>query len=276
MADLALKERYLLSTGEPGAARLRLLHRIFGAATHALLKRAGLREGMRVVDVGCGIGGVSQLMGREVGPWGVVIGVDASAEQLEVARSDALQAGVRNIQFVRAEAYRTGLERGAFDLVYCRFLLCHLQHPLDVLREMQGLLKPGGTLVCEDMEAATLATVPPTEVYAELARRGMERAAQRGVDANVGSKLPSYLLAIGMRDVQVSIWQPAFLRGEEKRFWEYSIAEGAPKMIEIGLADAGEIDWTLGEMRCVNADDSVVLLIPRVWQVWGRVAAPNL
>ena len=51
MADLAIPERYSLATGEPGAARLRLLQRIFGPATQALLKRAGLREGLRVVDV---------------------------------------------------------------------------------------------------------------------------------------------------------------------------------------------------------------------------------
>jgi cyclopropane fatty-acyl-phospholipid synthase-like methyltransferase len=85
MADLAIPERYNLATGEPGAARLRLLQRIFGPATQALLKRAGLREGMRVVDVACGIGTVFQAMAREVGPWGLVVGVDSSAAQLEVA-----------------------------------------------------------------------------------------------------------------------------------------------------------------------------------------------
>ena len=41
---------------------------------------------------------------------------------------------------------------GAFDLVYCRLLLCHLQRPLEALREMRSLLKPGGVLVCEDRE----------------------------------------------------------------------------------------------------------------------------
>jgi 2-polyprenyl-3-methyl-5-hydroxy-6-metoxy-1,4-benzoquinol methylase len=273
MADLAIQERYILATGECGADRLRLLQRIFGPATKALLKRAGLREGMRVLDVACGIGTMSQVMAREVGPWGVVIGVDSSAGQLEVARADAAKAGVRNVEFVRADAYQTGLERGTFDLVYSRFVLCHLQRPLDALREMRTLLKPGGVLVCEDMEAVTLATVPATSIYATLAAQGVERGARRGVDSNLGAKLPSYLQDVGMQDVQVSIWQPAFLRGEEKRWWEYSVAEAAPQIIEMGLATRAEVDAMLEEMRRVNADESIVLLLPRQWQVWGRLAA---
>src|SRR5512139_1664623 len=254
MVDLAVDERYILATGEPGADRLRLLQRIFGAATKALLKRAGLREGMRVVDVACGIGTVSQAMAREVGPWGLVIGIDSSPEQLEVARADAAKAGVRNIELVTASAYHTGLGRGAFDLVYCRFVLCHLHRPLDALREMQALLKPDGILVCEDMEAETLATVPSTRVYRELAGRVVERGLERGVDSNLGCRLPSHLQDIGMQDVEVHIWQPAYFRGEEKRWWEHSVAEAAPRIVEMGLTSQPEIDAMLEDMRRVNAD----------------------
>lgn len=76
-----------------------------------------------------------------------------------------------------------------------------------------------------------------------------------------------------MQDVQVSTWQPAFLTGEEKRWWEYSVAEAAPQIIEIGLSTQAEIDAMLAEMRRVNADESIVVLLPRQWQVWGRMPA---
>jgi hypothetical protein len=102
--------------------------------------------------------------------------------------------------------------------------------------------------------------------------RVVERGVQRGVDSNLGAKLPSHLREIGMQDVQVNVWQPAFLSGEEKRWWEYSVAEAAPQVVEMGLATQDEIDAMLEEMRRVNADESIVLLLPRQWQVWGRLA----
>ena len=147
--SVAGQERYVLATGEPAAARLRLLQEICGPATAALLGRVGLRAGMRAADIGCGIGTVSVQLAKAVGPEGALVGVDASPEQIEVARREAAAAQQSNATFTAASAYDTGLPRESFDLVYCRFLLCHLQRPLDALQEMQALLKAGGVLVCD-------------------------------------------------------------------------------------------------------------------------------
>lgn len=265
----APRERYLLATGEAGAARLRLLHRVLGPSTMAVLRRAGLREGMQVADIGSGVGLVTAHLAWEVGENGAVVGVDISPEQIAVAAQTLAAEGLRNVRFLAADACGTGLPRASFDLVYCRLLLCHLQRPLDALREMAALLRPGGALLCEDMEANTIQTLPPTEVYAaELAR--IERvAAARGVDTNIGPKLPRYLRELGLERIDVSLAQFAFLRGEAKRIWEYTLTEASPSMVEQGLMQREEIDSKLAAMREVNADERVLLILPRWWQVWG-------
>jgi ubiquinone/menaquinone biosynthesis C-methylase UbiE len=114
-----------------------------------MLLQAGLRPGMRVADLGCGVGMVTNLLAELVGPTGSVVGVDVSAEQIAQAR-ESLPAGSSNVTFVEASATDTGLPRETFDLVYCRFLLLHLSEPAQALREMHDLLKPNGILVCED------------------------------------------------------------------------------------------------------------------------------
>ena len=81
----APRERYLLATGEAGAARLRLLHRVLGPSTMVVLRRAGLREGMQVADIGSGVGLVTAHLAWEVGEHGSVVGVDISPEQLAFA-----------------------------------------------------------------------------------------------------------------------------------------------------------------------------------------------
>ena len=119
---------YVLATGEAAAHRLRLLHCLYGEGTRRLLLDAGLRRGMRVADLGCGVGMVTAALAELVGPEGHVVGIDASAAQLAQARA-LLHPGGGNISFVEASATDTGLPPASFDLVYCRFLLLHLPAP---------------------------------------------------------------------------------------------------------------------------------------------------
>src|SRR5690242_7732747 len=130
---------YALATGQAADYRLRLLHGLYGPGTRRMLLEAGLRPGMRVADLGCGVGMVTALLAELVGPDGHVVAVDASGAQLAQAR-DRLRAWAANASFVEASATATGLSRESFDLVYCRFLLIHLAEPERALREMSALL----------------------------------------------------------------------------------------------------------------------------------------
>lgn len=259
---------YVLATGEPGADRLRLLQRVMEPGTSRVLHAAGLEPGMKVVDVGCGIGLVTRQIANIVGPKGRVTGLDASAEQIEVARRECRDFD--RVAFLVGSAYDTTLPRGTYDLAYCRFLLCHLERPLDALKEMLSLLRPGGVLLCEDQEGSTLASVPATPEYENAARKTVELARRRGVDMDVGIRLPELLRGLSLKDVQVSIWQAAFFRGEEKHFYEQSIAEAMPGILASGVTTREEIEGRVAAMRKVNDDESILVTMPRVWQVWGR------
>src|SRR5215813_4029535 len=138
---------YILATGERAVSRLNLLERIFGNGTRDLLSVAGVGPAMRVAEIGCGIGLTAQWISGKVGPSGSVVAVDSSSEQLEIASRRAAEAGIKNLSFHKGDAYESGLTRDSFDLVYARFLLCHVADPARALTEMRSLLKPGGTVV---------------------------------------------------------------------------------------------------------------------------------
>jgi len=120
---------YVLATGAAAVRRLHVLHDIYSPAGRRVLQQAGLKEGMKVADFGCGVGVVSRMLARMVGPEGHVTGIDMDAAQLEEASELCSRAGLTNTDFVEASAYNTGLPRNHFDLVYCRFLLLHLADP---------------------------------------------------------------------------------------------------------------------------------------------------
>ena len=201
---------YALATGEAATYRLRLLHGLYGPGTRRLLLEAGLRRGMRVADVGCGVGLVTALLAKLVGPEGQVIGIDFSGAQLTRARERLAGSGT-SASFVEASATDTGLPPGSFDLVYCRFLLLHLPEPERALGEMRSLLKPGGTLVCEDGDLTSSGSEPPSALAA-FADLWCRLGPRRGLDYNLGRRLFHMVLAAGFPAPEITFNQPVVAR----------------------------------------------------------------
>jgi SAM-dependent methyltransferase len=265
--------RYVLATGEAADYRLCLLHDLYGPGTRRLLLDAGLRRGMRVADLGCGVGMVTALLAELVGPEGHVVGIDASAAQLAQAR-ERLSTGGADTRFVEASATDAGLPPGSFDLVYCRFLLIHLTEPERALREMRALLRPGGVLVCEDGDLTSSGSEPPSALgaFSELWGR---LGPARGVDYTLGRRLFHMVLDAGFPEPEVTFNQPVAARGETKRLLELSVAEAGPAFVDAGLITAEELVRTLAEMRRLNADGTVLAVMPRMTQVWARKPTPR-
>jgi SAM-dependent methyltransferase len=266
-----VKGEYVLATGEAATRRLRVLHDLYGPGARRVLLHAGLRRGMRVADLGCGVGMVTGMLADLVGPTGHVVGVDASGEQIAQART-LLPPGSSNVTFVEASATCTGLPRGTFDLVYCRFLLIHLTEPERALEEMHGLLKPDGILVCEDGDLTAAGSQPPSalDAFAELWGR---LGPARGLDYTLGRKLFQMVLAANFSAPEITFNQPVVARGEGKRMMEWSVAEAAPAFLAAGLVTSDELGRLIEEMQRVAEDDTVLAVMPRMSQVWARKRA---
>ncbi|HEY7761298.1 MAG TPA: methyltransferase domain-containing protein [Burkholderiales bacterium] len=262
--------QYVLVTGEAGAARLRLLHAVYGRSTETLLAELGLARGMSVADIGCGTGTVSRWLAGAVGSSGRVEGVDVSLAQLEVARRDAQRQGLTQLRFECADAYDTRLPRQSFDIVYCRFLLCHLEQPGRALAEMRALLKPNGALVCDDVDVASIFADPPSPAVERMRDLMLAVGASRGVDFRLGIRLHRLFRSVGLADPRVRLDQPVYATGEEKRIWEYTFLEAAPAMIQAGLLTPAELDRLSRELAAVAHDETVMVAQARKVQVWAR------
>jgi SAM-dependent methyltransferase len=263
---------YALATGTRAVYRLKVLDSVYGAGTRALLQRAGLKTGMRIADFGCGVGMVSRLLAVMVGRKGSVVGVDNSQDQIEQARLQAEADELDNLTFVAADATSTGLPRAYFDMVYCRFLLLHLPDPVAALREMAALLKPGGTLVCEDGDLAAAGSMPFSALNAFAELFG-QLGAVRGVDYSISRRLYHLVMQEGLKNVNVHIHQPAIASGKPKALLELSVAEAANAFVGAGIIDQPTLEWTLVNMRRANRDPNVLALMPPMTQVWAQRAA---
>jgi ubiquinone/menaquinone biosynthesis C-methylase UbiE len=102
-----------------------------------------LREGMRLIDCGCGPGSITADLARAVAP-GEVIGIDIREEAVADARHLARDRGISNVTFQVASINRLPFPDASFDAAFACAVLQHLATPLVALREVRRILKPGG------------------------------------------------------------------------------------------------------------------------------------
>lgn len=103
------------------------------------------QPGERVLDIGCGFGDASRQIAERVGASGSVHGVDASGRFVDVARSEAADAGMDNVTFEVADVEATGFP-AEYDLAFSRMGTMFFANPVAALRHVHGALVPGGRL----------------------------------------------------------------------------------------------------------------------------------
>ncbi|MCG8693102.1 MAG: class I SAM-dependent methyltransferase [Minwuiales bacterium] len=113
---------------------------------HKAMDVAGLADGAKVIDVGCGCGDTSFELARRVGETGSVLGVDISEPMLARARERAQATGVDTVAFRQADAQVQTFDESAYDAVFSRFGVMFFEDPVTAFRNLKSALKPGGRI----------------------------------------------------------------------------------------------------------------------------------
>jgi SAM-dependent methyltransferase len=262
-------ERYILATGGKEVERLRLLHEVYGPNTEALLRRAGIGEGMRFVEVGCGNGNVACWVAEQVGPRGAVVGIDNSPDQVEQARRNAQSRGLSNVEFRVGDAGSPGLPEGEFDVAYGRLILMHVADPAKALDGMRRLVRPGGRVVCEEMDLSCWICNPPSELVRRFYELNVVLGERHGGHFRLGSSLPRLFLEAGFASPEIGANFPFALKGEQKRLLELTFRQFAPELVEEKLASQAEADAIAAELARLAADETTLFGFPLLTQVWA-------
>ena len=115
-----------------------------GAFKNALVDQAGIADGHRTLDLGCGTATLSILL-KQKQPNAVIVGIDGDAKILQIAKKKAHKAGV-DITFDEGMSFDLPYEDESFDRIVSSLFFHHLsrESKLETLREVNRVLKPDG------------------------------------------------------------------------------------------------------------------------------------
>lgn len=177
-----------------------------------------LAPGHDLLDVGCGPGTITVDLAQRLSP-GRVLGLDAAAEVITQARDLASQQEVANTEFVVGDAYSTGLDPHSFDIVHTHQTLQHLAKPVEALREMRRVTKPGGVVAAREADYAGTVIYPLTPGLAAWAALYQRVHRSNGGEPDAGRRLKEWARAAGFTEVEstASVW--CFSSADDREWW---------------------------------------------------------
>jgi SAM-dependent methyltransferase len=123
--------------------KLRLFNSFVEPELRQAIANLGLKDGMRVLDAGCGTGEALQWLNDAVAPHGTVVGIDLAAAHVSAARAQA--SG--HVLVLQGDVRQPPLAPRRFDLIWSVNTVNHLREPLAGVQVLASLLCPGGRIV---------------------------------------------------------------------------------------------------------------------------------
>lgn len=263
---------YVLGRDHQEYERLIQQAMLINPLTERVLRASGVQRGMRVLDVGCGVGDVTFLARRMVGRTGWVIGIDVDDRALERAEQRRKQRGYSNVSFVRGDVRDTQFDQ-SFDAAVGRMTLMYLADPCDALRRIAEQVRPGGVVAFHEWTAAgATITDSLTPALARLQQLIVSTLVRAGAHSDVGLKLYDYMLEVGLEPDPHPIAEIGLTTDQEAGIarWSGFIPSLMPSIIKYGFGDQESTSRLLRELVTeIGASGSCV---PVTWPMTGQWA----
>jgi SAM-dependent methyltransferase len=262
---------YVLGSDDPEIERLDLQAGWLEEPTRLLLRLAGIEPGMRVLDLGSGLGHVALALADLVGSKGQVVVIDNADRMVALASQ---RAGDRTQVWFTKGDVRTWTCDEPFDAVVGRLILFHLPDAVAVVRHHLAHLRPAGRFIAVDYDIGSCRTEPPLPLVELNAQRVVAAFRSAGADPMIGTRLALILADAGLLGTQ-SIGVQGYIAPGDPRgaaMLAGVVRSLAAQMSAAGIASAAEIGIETLEDRLVADVQTArsVVLPPALVGAWGR------
>lgn len=186
---------YIHGTEPAEQQRLALLNRLTNAAFVEFLN---VQSGMRVLEVGSGLGHLAAAVARSAKDVRV-FGVERSEDQIRAAVKDPA------IDYVLGDAHELRFDSHSFDLVYARYVLEHVASPETVLKEMARVARSGCRVVACENDESLIRWDPPCPNFEIVWSAFQQHQKNLGGDSQIGRRLYGLFRSAGLRNIELSL-----------------------------------------------------------------------
>lgn len=237
---------YVLGHHDRELRRLAFQASILNPVTEQLFRRAGLSSGMSVLDFGCGVGDISILAARLVGPSGRVTGVDIDEATLSIARGRVLEKGLNNVTFIQANVLDFCPE-APVDATTGRHILIHVPEPLALVETSFAALKPGGIAIFQEYDFSVVHPAYPGTPLRERCAEIFREFFRRATRDNMGAQLYHLVCKAGFSSVDCRA-EYSIDGGATSPYYEWfaeSLRAILPRAEALGVLSASDLDVDL-------------------------------
>jgi SAM-dependent methyltransferase len=259
--------------------RLTFQGTVFAPFTRQLFVQAGIKAGMRVLDVGSGSGDVSFLAAELVGPTGHVLGVDRSAEAVQRASARAIRRGLSNVAFVVGDLDEMQFDQ-QFEAIVGRFVLMYQNDPVESLRKLTEHLHPGGLAVFHELYTSACRSCPEIPAFDEAARWLEDALRGSGARPELGLEMHSLFLDSGLPAPGMRM--DAVVSGEPESPVYDLLAEAVRSLVptlqklNIATPEDVQINSLADRLRNEVVDRRAVVMSYGLVGAWARKPGPDM
>jgi SAM-dependent methyltransferase len=224
-----------------------------------------LTAGMHLLDVGAGPGTITADFAGRVAQ---VTATEIDADALSLSQALATERGLSNIDFAVEDVHALSFPDETFDIVHAHQVLQHVGDPVQALREMRRVAKPGGIVAARDADYAGFIWFPLLPELDEWLRLYREAARANGGEPDAGRRLLAWARAAGFTDVMATASTWCYATPAEREWWGGMWADRilesalARQLTRDGLATRDDLQRISEAWRAWAADGDGWYLVP--------------